>query len=81
MPDKATDHGGFMAKTHAHRPHDRERIAALGLPFSRRRWALEPIAGDGEHYRAVGLDIVPDAIREFMRAHRADPKKQVSEAS
>jgi len=50
---------------------------ALGRPLTRRRLSLEPVPGDTERYRTVDLEIVPDAIREFIDTRRVDARKRV----
>jgi hypothetical protein len=39
---------------------------------------LKAVAGDSQHCRAVELEIVPDAIREFISAHRIGTKSRVA---
>jgi hypothetical protein len=41
---------------------------------------LKAVAGDSQHCRAVELEIVPDAIREFINAHRVGAKSPVAAA-
>jgi len=70
--------GGIVAKGNAHLLNDRNVISAPGHSFARRRLSLKRVPGDSERYRAVGLEIVPDAIREFIDTLRVDAKRRVS---
>jgi hypothetical protein len=50
----------------------------FGRPFTRSGWPLKTVTGDGEHYRALELEIVPDAIREFMNTRRRENRGAVA---
>jgi hypothetical protein len=57
-------------------PHDRnDRM--FGRPYTRGRWPLKAVTGDGEPNRALELEIVPDAIREFMTTRRRENRVAV----
>ena len=58
-----------MEKVSTHLPRDRND-RTFGHPFTRRRWPLKAVTADGEHHRALELEMVPDAIREFMSTRR-----------
>jgi hypothetical protein len=58
-------------------PHDRND-RTFGRPFTRMRWPLKAVTGDGEHYRALELEIVPDVIREFMNTLRGQNRVAVA---
>jgi hypothetical protein len=61
--------GGIVERLNALPSQDRNDSGAPGRPFGRRRW--NPKAGRGsERNRLAYLAIVPDAIREFIDAHR-----------
>jgi hypothetical protein len=66
-----------MVKANAQVLKGRNGFSALGRPSTHPRWALKPIPGDSERYRAIELELVPDAIREFIETRRVDPKKRV----
>jgi hypothetical protein len=55
-------------------PHDRND-SKFGRALTRRRWPLKSVAGGGEGFRAVDLELVPDAIREFIGTPKIDAKK------
>jgi hypothetical protein len=58
-------------------PHDRnDRMS--GRPYTRGRWLLIAVTGDGEPNRAIELEIVPDAIREFMNTRRRENRGAVA---
>jgi hypothetical protein len=69
--------GGIVEKVSAHLPHDRND-RTFGRPFTHRRWPLKAVTGDGERYRAVELELVPDAIREFMDTLRREKRVAVA---
>jgi hypothetical protein len=61
--------GGIVARLNALPSQDRNDIGAPGRPFGRRRWNPKAARGS-ERKRLAYLAIVPDAIREFIDAHR-----------
>jgi hypothetical protein len=50
----------------------------FGRPYTRGRWPLKAVTGDGEPNRALELEIVPDAIREFMNTRRRENRGAVA---
>jgi hypothetical protein len=65
-----------MVKANAQVLNDRNGFGAPARPFTHRRWALKPIPGDSERYRATELELLPDAIREFIDTRRSDAKRR-----
>ena len=66
-----------MEKVNVPLPHDRnDRM--FGRPYTRGRWLLIAVTGNGERYRAIELEIVPDAIREFMNTRRRENRGAVA---
>ena len=47
-----------------------ETTGCLDAPTSAGDGPLKAVAGDGEHCCALELEIVPDAIRDFMNNRR-----------
>jgi hypothetical protein len=67
--------GGIVAKGNEQHLNDLGDVRTPGRVFTCRR-SLPPVPGDSERYRAVELEIVPDAIREFIDIRRADAGKR-----
>ena len=66
-----------MEKVNVPLPHDRnDRM--FGRPYTCGRWPLKAVTGDGEPNRALELEIVPDAIREFMNTRRRENRGAVA---
>ena len=66
-----------MEKVNVLLPHDRnDRM--FGRPYTRGRWPLKAVTGYGEPNRALELEIVPDAIREFMNTRRRENRVAVA---